>query len=132
MEKKTTRKDYFEALKAMVEGVDMVGAYPAEDVIAFINKSIEQIDNKAAKAKEKAGEKKAQGDALRETVLSVLTEDFQTADAITAQIEDAEVTRAKVIARLTQLVGVGLAQKDDVSVDGRKVKGYALAAQDAE
>lgn len=132
MEKKTTRKDYFEALKAMVEGVDMVGAYPAEDVIAFIDKSIEQIDNKAAKAKEKAGEKKAQGDALREIVLSVLTEDFQTADAITAQIEDAEVTRAKVIARLTQLVGAGLAQKDDVSVDGRKVKGYALSAQDAE
>ena len=51
--------------------------------------------------------------------------------AIVAQIEDEEITKAKVTARLTALVKCGVATKEDVKDEaGRKVKAYRLA--DAE
>ena len=126
-EKKVTKKDYFEAIKSVIGGMETVGDYPTADVVAFIDKSIEQIDAKAAKAKEKAAETKAEGDALRATVFGFVTDTAQTADEITAAIGDAEVSRAKVIARLTQLVKSGDVVKDQISVDGRKVMGYSRA-----
>lgn len=127
MEKKVTKKDYFEAIKGVISGMETVGDYPVADVVAFIDKAIEQIDAKAAKAKEKAAETKAEGDALRAVVFEKVTETAQTADAITAAIGDAEVSRAKVIARLTQLVKSGDVVKDQITVDGRKVMGYSRA-----
>ena len=126
-EKKVTKKDYFEAIKSVIGGMETVGDYPTADVVAFIDKSIEQIDAKAAKAKEKAAETKAEGDALRATVFEHVTGTAQTADEITAAIGDAEVSRAKVIARLTQLVKSGDVVKEQISVDGRKVMGYSRA-----
>ena len=126
-EKKVTKKDYFEAIKSVIGGMETVGDYPVADVVAFIDKSIEQIDAKAAKAKEKAAETKAEGDALRATVFEHVTGTAQTADEITAAIGDAEVSRAKVIARLTQLVKSGDVVKEQISVDGRKVMGYSRA-----
>ena len=126
-EKKVTKKEYFEAIKSVIGGMETVGDYPVADVVAFIDKSIEQIDAKAAKAKEKAAETKAEGDALRATVFEHVTGTAQTADEITAAIGDAEVSRAKVIARLTQLVKSGDVVKEQISVDGRKVMGYSRA-----
>ena len=126
---KVTKKDYFEAIKSVIGGMETVGDYPVADVVAFIDKSIEQIDAKAAKAKEKAAETKAEGDALRAVVFEAVTETAQTADEITAvvAVNDAEVSRAKVIARLTQLVKSGVVVKDQITVDGRKVMGYSRA-----
>ena len=123
MEKKVTKKDYFEAIKGVISGMETVGEYPVADVVAFIDKSIEQIDTKAAKA----AETKAEGDALRAVVFEKVTETAQTADEITAAIGDVEVSRAKVIARLTQLVKSGEVVKEQVTVDGRKVMGYSRA-----
>ena len=61
-------------------------------------------------------------------IKSVLTDEFQTADAITSQIDGEDVTRAKVIARLGQLVKNGEAEKTDVKTDdNRTVKAYKLA-----
>lgn len=128
MEKKLTKKDFYAALRTMVEGVDTVGDIPADEVLAFIDKTVEQIDAKAAKAKEKAAEKKADGDALRADVLAVITNEFQTADAITAALGDEEITKAKVVARLTQLVKAQEVVKEQMKVDdGRKVMCYKLA-----
>ena len=130
MEKKLTKKDFYAAIRTMVEGVDTVGEIPADEVLAFIDKAVEQIDNKAAKAKEKAAEKKADGDALRETVLANVTDEFQTAEAITRAIGDDEISKAKVVARLTQLVNAGLVKKEQMKVSDSKLMCYALA--DAE
>lgn len=127
MEKKLTKKDYYAALRTMVEGIEMVGDIPADEVLAFIDKTVEQIDAKAARAKEKAAEKKTEGDELRAAVEAILTDELQTIDAITAQVESEDVTKSKVTARLTQLVKTDIARKEQVKDEsGRKVMAYAL------
>ena len=134
-----TKKDFFAAIKTMVEGVKTVGNIPADKVLEFIDAQVAQIDAKAAKAKARAGEKKAEGDALRAEVAAHITAEFQTADEITALVEGFEdITKAKVVARLTQLVNAGIVTKEQVKVGDRKVMAYKLAdaesdvAEDAE
>ena len=124
-EKRITKRDNYEALKEIVEKSNVENA---EMLIEFINKQIEMIDNKSAKAKEKAAEKRAEGDELRAVIKSVLTNEYQTVDAITAQIEGEDITKAKVVARLTQLVNNGEAVKEQrKSEDNKKVMTYKLA-----
>ena len=129
---KLTKKDFYAALKEMVimSEVEMVGEIPAEEVIAFIDKSVEQIDNKATKAKEKAAEKKAAEDDIYKAVVAALTADFQTIDEITAAVQEAtgdeEITKSKVTARLTKAVKAEVAKKEQVKKDSRKVMSYAL------
>lgn len=125
MDKKLTKKDYYEILKGIVTGSNVENG---EDLVAFIDKQIEQLDNKATKAKEKAAEKKAEGDELRAIVLSVLTPDFQTIEDIVAQIEGEDITKAKIVARLTQLVKNGEAKKEQTkNAENKKVMTYAIA-----
>lgn len=126
MEKKLTKKDFYAAIRGMVEGIEMVGEIPADQVLEFIDKTVEQIDAKAAKAKEKAAEKKTEGDELRAAIQAVLTDELQTIDEITAQVEGEGITKSKVTARLTQLVKADVAYKDQVKSGDRKVMAYAL------
>ena len=132
---KLTKKDFYAALRGMVEGIEMVGEIPADEVLAFIDKSVAQLDSKAAKAKEKAAEKAEKGDKLYEVVVSALTNELQAIDAITATVEgivaetdmeDMEITKAKVTARLTQAFKNGVATKEQIKVGSRKVMSYAL------
>ena len=126
MEKKVTKRDYYEMLKEIVLNANVEGA---SELVEFIDKQVGLIDAKAEKAKARNAEKKANGDELREVVQSVLTDEFQTIDAIVAQIEGEEITKAKVTARLTALVSNGIAEKTDVKDDeGRKLKAYKLVA----
>ena len=128
---KLTKKDFYAALRGMVEGVEFVGEIPADEVLAFIDKTVEQIENKATKAKEKAAEKKNEGDELFNAVVRALTCELQTIDKITetvlAATGDAEITKSKVTARLTKAVNADIACKEQVKgVSGRKVMAYAL------
>ena len=130
---KITKKDFFAAIRTMVEGIETVGDIPADKVLEFIDTQVAQIDAKAAKAKERAGEKKAEGDALRAEVAAHITTEFQTADDITALVEGFEdITKAKVVARLTQLVNAGTVTKEQVKVGDRKVMAYKLADADSD
>jgi len=125
MEKKMTKKDYFNAIKEIIESTE---SELKETLIYFIENQIASIDNKAEKAKERAAEKKAEGDALRESVKAVLTSELQTADEIFSQLNGEDLTIAKVRARLTQLVNLGEASKEDVKTeDGKNKKAYKLA-----
>lgn len=124
---KITKKDFYGALIELVEGMETVGVYDAKDVQEFLEKQVAQIDAKAAKAKERAGEKKAAGDELRTAVKAALTNELQTRDAIFAQIDGEDLTVAKVGARLTQLVAAGEAVKEQVKDGDRKVMAYRLA-----
>lgn len=129
MEKKITKKEYYTMLKEIVEeSKNIETLIPQEELLDFINKQIVSIDTKAEKAKEKAAEKKANGDELREVVQSVLTEEYQTIDAIVNQIGNEEITKAKVTARLTSLVKAGLATKSDLRNEetGKTQKAYKL------
>lgn len=124
-EKKMTKKEYYDLIKNIIEGADIA---EKNELIEFINKQVAQIDAKAEKAKAKASEKRAAGDELREVIKTILTNELQTADEITNKIENEEVTRAKVIARLSQLVKNGEVEKTDVKTsEGRNVKAYKLA-----
>ena len=128
MEKKITKKDYF----AMVaEIVDNSNAENKDELMEFIEKQVEALDKKAAKAKERAAEKKAEGDALRDKVEAVLTDEVQVIDQIVEAIGDEDVTRNKVVARLTQLVKANIAVKEEVKNGSKKVMGYKLKAEDA-
>ena len=132
---KITKREMFEALVAYAESTDMevqVGetTVTAADFAAFATKEIEQLDKKAVKAKERAAAKRAEGDALMDEVLAVLTSEFQTAAEVAAQIEDEDATVAKISYRLGSLVKSGKAIKEDVKVyrDGKKavLKAYKL------
>ena len=123
--KKVTKKENYEMLMEIVENSN---SEMKAELVDFITKQIESIDAKAAKAKEKAAEKRAEGDELRAAVKSVLTNELQTAEMILGQIEGEELTKAKIVARLTQLVKNGEASKEEVKTEeGKKVMAYKLA-----
>ena len=123
--KKVTKKENYEMLMEIVENSN---SEMKAELVDFITKQIESIDAKAAKAKEKAAEKRAEGDELRAAVKAVLTEELQTAETILTQIEGEELTKAKIVARLTQLVKNGEASKEEVKTEeGKKVMAYKLA-----
>ena len=125
-EVKVTQKELYGQVIAIVEGADVDAAVKAE-LVEFLTKKVDQIDAKAAKAKEKAAEAKVKGDELRDIVASLLTDEVQTIDAILAQVDFPEVTKAKVTARLTQLCKANVAVKETVTVDSRKLTAYKLA-----
>ena len=123
MEKKITKTEYFAMVAEIIEGS---GVENKAELMEFIQKQVEALDKKADKAKERAAEKKAAGDELRTKVQSVLTEELQTIDEIVEAIGEEDVTRNKVVARLTQLVAAGVAVKDKVDSGSKKVMGYKL------
>lgn len=123
--KKATKKENYEMLMEIVENSN---SEIKAELVEFITKQIESIDAKAAKAKEKAAEKRAEGDELRAAVKSVLTNELQTAEMILGQIEGEELTKAKITARLTQLINAGEAVKEEVkTAEGKKAMAYKLA-----
>ena len=99
------------------------------DVVAFCGDEIAKLDAKAAKAKERAAEKRAAGDELYASVVATLTSTPATADAIFADnfadVEDLSV--AKIRARLSQAVKNGVATKETVKIDGKNKVVYAIA-----
>ena len=123
MEKKTKAMQFAE-IKEVIAAVEVEGR---DEMVAFLDEQIASLAAKAEKAKERAAARKAEGDELRAVVKSVLTDEAQTIDAIVAQIEGEDVSKAKVTARLSQLVKTEEAVKEIVSVEGRKLTAYKLA-----
>ena len=123
MEKKLTKKEMF------AEVVTLAREAGREDIADFATLEIERLEAKAEKAKERRAAKAAEADVLKDAVAQVLTDELQIAEDITSQVMDAaeDVTKAKVIARLTKLVKEGFAGKVQVKADGKRVMAYALA-----
>lgn len=127
MEKKVTKRENFEAIIAVLNDAGR------EDLAKVVAHEIELLDNKAAKAKAKAAEKKTEGDALRNAVQAVLTDEFATIKEITDKVEfeGFDGSQAKVQYRLNALVNAEIAVKEQVSVgEGeakRKLMAYKLA-----
>lgn len=96
-EKITERKIYTAIAEGTLEDLD------ADVVAAWAEKKIAQLDRKAAKAKENAQKKKAEGDALTEAVREALTNEFETIADIAGRIEGEEVTVSKIAYRLNAL-----------------------------
>ena len=123
---KITKVDMFNAIADFIADTDWERK---DEAIEVIEKQIDHLKAKAEKAKSRAEEKKIEGDELREAVANALTNEPQTIDAITTTVAEIfDVTKAKVTARLTQLVKLGEATKEQVKIDGRKIMVYKSTA----
>ena len=132
---KITKRERFEALKAVVEMGAQNGfeGFDFDGLIAFCDKEIDTLDSRAEKARERAAEKRAAGDELQAAVLEVLTDEPATRDEITDRLDASlGATVAKVGFRLTSLVKNGQVIKEEANVvkeDGKnhRVNVYKLA-----
>ena len=118
---KTTKKDNFNAI------ISVLTAGGHDDLAAVIQNEIDLLDRKAAKAKERAATKKAETDALYDAVQAVLTGELATISEITDACGVEDATNAKVQARLKKLADAGVAVKEQVTIDKRKLVAYRLA-----
>ena len=116
---KFTKTMKFEAIREI-----LVNANANPELVDLCDTEIAAIAAKAEKAKIRAAEKRADGDELRAAVEAVLTTEPQTAEQILAQIEGEDLTKAKIVSRIAQLVDMDRASKTHIVVDGRKVMGY--------
>lgn len=129
-----TKREVFVAVReyfANGEATEVAGI-DVETILDVIDKTVEQLDKKNEASKKRAAEKRAQGDEVRAAVEAVLTAEVQTIDEIVAkvEVEGVEITRNKVIARLSQLRKAGKVDSADMKVGDRKVKGYFLTEAD--
>lgn len=126
--KKISKREMFEAIKAAME--DGETTIHPDLIVEFCEKEIEALDKKAAKAKETAAKKKAEGDELTEKVFEALTDEFECIACVTEKVGDEEATTAKVQYRLGQLVKAGRAEKEEITIESedgkkrRRVMGY--------
>ena len=135
MEKMTKRNVYEALINYANSGVMSYDGneVTAEALAAFAENEIALLDKKAAKAKERAATKKAEGDELTDAVRAAMsTEEFEPIADIAARIEGEDVTLSKVTYRLGQLVKNGEAEKEQITVPGgegqkaRKIMAYKL------
>ena len=123
MEKKMTKKEMFGLLLGLLETAEVA---ERDELKNFVAHEIEMIENKAEKAK--TYKRKKAADVLKEqiyTKLDIL--EFRTIHDIVSDFNDADITAAKVSARLTSLVKEGLAIKEEIKIENRKLMGYKLA-----
>ena len=129
---KLTKKQMFEGMIAHFHGEDV--EIENETFVEFCQDQIADLDKKAAKAKERAAAKKAEGDELTDLVHSVLTDEYQTIADITVVVAETvpDVSASKITARLTKLFNAGVIEKEQISVEDsegkkRKCMAYRLA-----
>lgn len=126
---KITNKDRYAAILEI-----LTAANASEDLVNFVQKNIDSLDAKADRAKAKAAEKKAAGDALREAVYNALPEDgyVSVADLMVEFEDDEEITKGKIVNRLTQLKNAGMVIADVAKVpatEGGKAKTVTVYAR---
>ena len=131
--KKATKREVLVAISELIgakSGISEINntGITVNEATEVLTGMISQLDHKAEQARKRAAKKKAEGDELRDIVEGVLTNEPQIIDAITAQVDFEGATKAKITARLTQLVNAKIATKEQVKTeDGRKVMAYKLA-----
>lgn len=133
-----TKRDYYNCIDALINAANDAGfglpeGITYEDLNGFVAHEVELLDNKAAAAAKRAAEKRVAGDALREKIYSVLTEEPQTLPQIVAAVGDPGLSPQMLSPRLKALVDLGQAAKVSVTVPGieggknRKATAYTLA-----
>lgn len=100
-----------------------------DEVLNFVAKETAALDHKNAKARDRAAERKAKSDELRETLAGMLGDEPMTVNDLVAKINEGaekEITSSMVIARMGQLVKDERANRVTVKSGGRKIVGYVL------
>ena len=126
MANKLTERDLYNSI--LNDNVDI------DALRAFAEKKLAQLDKRNESAKRRAAVKRAEGDALVETVFNHIGDEAKTRAQITAELvaEGFDVTEGKVGARLNKLVAedrIAKAKGRIASEDGKSksVTLYALA-----
>lgn len=127
---KKTKSMYFEELREMVMTV-VTDEEKQNELVEFIDKQIEMLEKRKASAADRAAKKKAESDALTDEIFALIGEDLITVDEIVAALDNEEVTRNKVTARLGKLVKAEKIVKESVKTeDGNKRMAYRLNAEE--
>ena len=130
-DKKFTNKDMFITIKALLMGDDVDDTAPTDaELIEWCDKQIDILNRKADKAREKLADKKAAGEELQEKIYNILIEAGKemTADSILEALDTEDLTKKKIIARLSNLVKAGKVVKDEVRVGEAKSRRMAYIA----
>ena len=124
-DKLTDRKIYTAIVEGTFDDLD------TDAIVAWAEKKIAQLDHKAAKAKETAAAKKAEGDELANAVLAAVSDEFESIADIAARVEGSDVTVSKIAYRLNAAAKAGKLEKGELTIDGdgkkRRVVAYRLA-----
>lgn len=121
--KKITKKELYNILIDVIGCAEDEAFTLPEDVTydslrEFVNHEIELLDKKTAAAQNRAAQKKAEGDELRDKIFSLLSPtEFKTINAICKEIDNPDVSPQKITARLTQLVNLDRVEKDMVTIE---------------
>lgn len=134
---KITNRNYYEALCTLAtegtltyvnaEGVS--AEITAEELKAWAEKNIAQLDKRNESARARTEKKRTEGDALTEIVYEALTDEFETIADIAARIDAEDVSVSKVQYRVAQLAKAGRAEKGTVTIPGGEgIKARTLVA----
>lgn len=126
---KKTKAMYFAELREMVVAAVEDEAL-RDELVDFIDKQVEVLEKRKVAAAERAEKKRLESDAMTDAILAEIGADPITVDEIVAALDDEEVTRNKVTARLGKLVKAGTVVKEAVKVEGGKRMAYRLATED--
>lgn len=136
MEKTTTNRDFYSALITLATTGSL--AYTtdegdveisAEELKAWAEKNIDQIDRRNEKARERTAARKAEGDELTELVYEALTDEFETIADIAARVDAEDISVSKVQYRVGQLAKTGRAEKGNITIPGGEgIKARTLVA----
>lgn len=124
---KKTKVMYFAELKDMVMEAENIENELRDELVNFIDKQVETIEKRKVAAAARAEKKKAEADALTDEIFALMTEEFMTADEIVDALDNEDVTRNKVTARLSKLINAGKVVKETIKVEGKKKMAYKLA-----
>ena len=128
---KITKAENFATLRQIV--LDTVADQEEQDaLIEFIDNEVAILEKRKADAAKRAEKKKAESDELTEEIFDLLGEELTTVDEVVVALDNEEITRAMVTARLGKLVREGRIVKEDVKVDGKKRKAYRVAGEEAD
>lgn len=128
---KLPKRTVLETIIAAVDAGDLyLDSYEAssDDIKAYAINEIELLDKRAAKAKERAAVKKAEGDELTEVVYEAMSDEFEPIADVLARIEGDDLSAAKVSARMRKLVEAGRAEKGEIKVKPEGGKTRTLVA----
>jgi uncharacterized Zn ribbon protein len=128
---KITKAENFATLRQIV--LDTVADQEEQDaLIEFIDNEVAILEKRKADAAKRAEKKKAESDELTEEIFDLLGEELTTVDEVVVALDNEEITRAMVTARLGKLVREGRIVKEDVKVDGKKRKAYRVASEEVD
>lgn len=129
MEKKITKAEMLNSLKELVSTSVEIDEETKVAYSEFIDKELASLEKRKESAQRRAAANKEASDALTEEILAVVRNSGDTlfVDDIVNALDNPEVTRNKVTARLGKLVNGGAVVKEVIKVEGSRKMGYKVA-----